>query len=345
MRKILVLMFISALMLAALCGCGTDTKEAAPAGEEETLSITGLDVGDITFTLSDIKALEPYEGRAEGADSEGDPVIYEIKGGYLADALEQNGYSQADLAGIRIIATDGYSIEVSQDILKQRDVILAYEMDGEPLDSKNAPLRVFIPGERAMYWVRMVAEINVIGTVQSETVTGVYFMETLYTSDDYEDYEFIGQIYQTVDTNTILSEYPGSKGDVVLMTAQDGLEKNETLENFYKGVINFTGENSPEFFSNTLPGGMFVSNMKLFKYGGNAFYFAAKEAAQGGFTLEDMLSASSMAQAETYTISFKDAAEQTIAADELSLWTVGIEEQSVFISDGDTKLMKPVYIN
>ena len=332
------IIIVLTLMLVS-CTANDEADSTDSATEEEaTFTITGFTDGDITITLSEIKSFDAYEGRVEGADSDGDSVIYDVKGAYFADILEAYGYSQDDLTGIRIVASDGYSIEVSQDILQARDIILGYEMDGEALDADNAPLRVFIPEERAMYWVRMVVGIEVSYTEDSETVAGIYMMESLYSSDDYEDYEYIGQTYETLDTQMILSDYPGTEGDVVLMTASDGLEKNETLENFYKGVINMTGEESPEFMSSTLPGGMFVSELLVFKYGGNAFLFVST-ALQGSteITLEDVINTCNMEQAEEYVLNFEDGTQKTVESAELGSWSIGIEDEQVYACQNDTE--------
>lgn len=343
-KKAFVLLAVMATMLALIfsgCGAGNAGEPADQAGA--SFKVTGLPDGDITATMSDIQALKVYEGKAEGADSEGNPVVYNIKGGYFSDLLQKNGYSQADLAGIRIIATDGYSIEVPPDILKARDVIIAYEMDGKPLDKDNAPFRVFIPGERAMYWVRMVSEINVLAAQQSGAVTGVYIADSLYGSGDWKDYEYIGENYKVLDTKKIISDYPGAKGDVVLMTGADGLNKNETLENFCKGVISMTGENAPEFFSSTLPSGMFVKNLAMFKYGGNAFYFAATNQSA---TLEELKEYCGLDQADEYALSFADGTEQTFPAAELASWTLGAQDNRVFIQkQGSDKVWDLELIN
>jgi DMSO/TMAO reductase YedYZ molybdopterin-dependent catalytic subunit len=320
-KTILVL----AVLLAAACilgACGAP-EQAAPSASGENVVITGLDKGDIALTIGDIKAAKTFSGKVEGADSAGKPVKYDIKGAYFGDILEKNGYKQQDLAGIRIVASDGYSIEVPHDILAARDVIFAYEMDGKALDKDNAPMRVFIPNERAMYWVRMASKIEVLAEEAADTVNGIFLMESLYSPADYADYEFIGQKYKTLDTKKILSDNPGSGGDVVLITGADGLLKNETLENFYKGAINMTGEDTPEFFSNTLPSGMFVKNLMLIKYGGNAFAFAAKALEKDkSLTLKGLLDLCKMAKAESYTLKFKDGGTKTIPAAELKDWAV-----------------------
>ena len=331
-------------MTAVFGGCGADQEqpEETAAQDDAALTISGLENGDITVALSDIMAMDAYEGRVEGADSAGEPVVYDVKGAYFADLLAQYGYEQTDFAGMRIIATDGYAIEVGADILAARDVILGYEMDGAPLDADNAPLRVFIPEERAMYWARMVTEIAVTYAEDPEEVSGVYFMDTLYGPEDYIEYEFIGQMYDAIDTNTILDAYPGEKGDVVLMTAADGLVKNETLENFLKGVINMSGDTAPEFFSSTLPDGMFVKNLRLFKYGGNAFWFAPGDE----ITLADLANECMLVDADAYEAAFKDGTTVTIAADDMAAWAVGVSDGSVYMmEDGAEKTADLVSIN
>ncbi len=307
------------LVCSVLGGC------AAPVQPQETekITISGLDNGSVEVTIDEIKALKPFAGKVEGADSEGKPVIYEVKGGFLKELLEKNGTGQSDFSGMRIVATDGYSIEVSKDILGARDVILAYEMDGKPLDEGNAPIRVFIPDERAMYWVRMVGELQMLKAEQSDEVTGIYIMDSLYKEADYEDYEVTGEKYKTINTRSVIKSYPGAGGDIVLLTASDGLLKNETLENFYKGAINMSGDNAPEFFSNTLPSGMFVKDLMLFKYGGNAFVFISKAIEKHKpLTLQTLFQMCGMKQGDEYSLSFKDGSRADIKSDELKDWTI-----------------------
>lgn len=318
-NKLFILILIAILISLILCGC----VQPAQTQKAEKIIISGLDKGSIDVTIDEIKALKPFAGKVEGADSEGKPVVYEIKGGYLKEILEKNGCSQTDFSGMRIVATDDYSIEVAKDILSTRDVILAYEMDGKPLDQGNAPLRIFIPQERAMYWVRMVSELQMLKTEQSDEVAGIYIMDSLYKEADYEDYELIGQKYKTINTRNIIKSYPGTGGDVVLLTASDGLLKNETLENFHTGAINMTGENTPEFFSNELPSGMFVKDLMLFKYGGNAFAFVSKAIEkEKTLTLQMLLQLCRMKQGNDYVLSFKDGKKTDIKADEIKDWNI-----------------------
>lgn len=132
-----LILFLMTVTLTAV-GCSSAVLESS-GDVGQTIRITGPATGDIALFESDIKALDTYSGRVEGADSEGNPVAFDIKGGYLADLLEQNGCTQSHLAGIHITASDGYSVGVPADIVKTRDIIIAYEVNGVPLDADNAP--------------------------------------------------------------------------------------------------------------------------------------------------------------------------------------------------------------
>ena len=99
--------------------------------------------------------------------SSGEETEMNVSGGLLGELLEIHGISQIELNGIRVTAVDGYSMEIPSEVLKNRDIILAYEIDGKPLLEKNRPVRIIIPGERAMYWVSAVSTIEISGGEQT----------------------------------------------------------------------------------------------------------------------------------------------------------------------------------
>ncbi len=320
LRPIAVLGII-AVMSGLLIGCAAEKLkgDAVTAGE---IALTGLAGGERVITVDEIKKLEPFEGHVEGADSQGNVIETDIKGGRLSELLALYGINQTDLNGIRLTASDGYSIEVPHEILARRDVILAYETDGQPLDKDNAPVHVFIPEERAMYWVRMLSKIEVIEAALGETATGVTIMESAYDKNDYTDFELNGQTYAALDTRKILAD--GTGADTVRMLAADGLEKNETLENFYKGVIQLEGENAPQFASDTLPIGMSVKKLLVIQSGTQAFYFlSSAEATDGSVSLEKIAKDCGLAEADAYVLRFDDGGEKTVTPEELKTLAVG----------------------
>ncbi|MHA2226475.1 MAG: molybdopterin-dependent oxidoreductase [Candidatus Hodarchaeales archaeon] len=61
------------------------------------------------------------------------------------------------------IGADGYSSSLTMSEASQRDVLLAYEMNGEPLPvGQGFPLRVVAPGHFGYKWVMWVYEIRVV---------------------------------------------------------------------------------------------------------------------------------------------------------------------------------------
>jgi hypothetical protein len=67
----------------------------------------------------------------------------------------------------------------------------------------------------------------------------------------------------------LLSKYGGmTDGGKVFMSAFDGLKKNETIENFLKGFIKYTGDdNVPQFCSPDLPEGMNMNGIVTIRTG------------------------------------------------------------------------------
>ena len=74
--------------------------------------------------------------------------------------LEQYGAAQTDFEQIRFRGVDGYAITVDDEILSSRKLMLAIEDGGEALRAEDGPVRRGVRGERAMYWVRQLIQIE-----------------------------------------------------------------------------------------------------------------------------------------------------------------------------------------
>jgi len=325
-KRLLILFVVLLTIFCVFSGCSKPN-----AAVEANIKITGFDDNlEIVFTPSDLKDLPVYDGKVEGADSEGNPVVYQVKGAYLKDLLEKNGKSLSDIQGLRMVATDGYSIDVQKDIIQNRDIILGYEMDGKPLDEKNAPLRVFIPEERAMYWVRMVSEFVVVRGKSAQDTACIYMLETLAGHIALEDYEFFRSLDKAINTEKFIEEYPAEGQDTILLAGADGLEKVETLDNLKKGVIKVTGKYAPMFVSDVLPVGMHVKDLLYFKYGANVFYAAAKGAEKyQPLTLKQVMDDCGMA-AEQCTL-VGETNQIDVAADDFENYSIKTENDVVSV--------------
>jgi hypothetical protein len=255
----------------ALGGCGGGDPSQLPYLDDE-LTISGLGDGDFTVTVSDLTELDMVSKKAEAMRSNGDIVKITAVGPLLTTFLEKYGGGKeiADFSAVRFSSRDGYSIAVPKEILEKREVVIAY-MDGKKAFPKDiAPLRAVVIGERAMYWAYMMNKIAFeTGTADSLT-DKVVFLDTALPilKGEYSEEEG-GDIVSAID---ILSKYGGmEEGGKVYLSASDGLKKNETIENFLKGYVKYTGDNIPQFCSPELPEGMNMNGVVTLRVGGVAY--------------------------------------------------------------------------
>jgi DMSO/TMAO reductase YedYZ molybdopterin-dependent catalytic subunit len=151
------------------------------------LQIKGAVNSALTLSLDDLKKFEPVEliavcqcsgnGRAfsnprVGGGQSGNGAMGNAKwrGVRLKDVLDKAGVK----AGAKQVRFDGLDKGVSEktpDFAKALDldhaldgeVMLAYEMNGEPIPMLNGfPLRLIVPGYFGTYWVKHVNEITVL---------------------------------------------------------------------------------------------------------------------------------------------------------------------------------------
>ena len=134
------------------------------------------EIKDLSYVVKEIKRTNDDE---EIIDQ------YPIKGVTLKDLLLNFDKKIEDLDYIRLTAGDGYSLEVPNHIVHNKDIILAYEIDNMPLKENTKPIRVFIPEEEAMYWVRNLVEISMvalksnISSQDNNTADKIIFFESL----------------------------------------------------------------------------------------------------------------------------------------------------------------------
>jgi hypothetical protein len=123
----------------------------------------------VKVTAAEIAAL-PHQGIA--VDEHGKAVKFE--GVLLRLVLEKGGVTLGDsLRGKRLSscllveAADGYGAVIALPELDpgftDRVILLADQVDGHPLDSKEGPFRIVIPGEKRMArWVRQVTTLKIV---------------------------------------------------------------------------------------------------------------------------------------------------------------------------------------
>jgi hypothetical protein len=323
-NKVRILQFLALLLVLTLAAVacsasvenGSEAQEQPGSQEGEKIVISGLESTDIEITVGEIKDLASVTVEATSVSSSGEENQYTVTGPLFDDLLKKYGKSQKDLAAIRLVAGDGYSIEVPPEVLQSRDLILAHTIDGQPLDEKTSPIRTVIPEERAMYWIRNLVKIEVLESAPKAEVGKVYILETLISKANPEDYTY----YESTDKAVKVEELLALLGledlpDTASFVAADGFEKNEQLDILSKGYIKFTGEDAPLFLSPDLPKGMYIKNIYVCTIGDIALVsqqmaeevLGTKQAEdKEGVDLKELINGAGLADADNYLITAAD---------------------------------------
>ena len=160
--KTVIMAAVMAVVVLTAGGCGTDDIDISEYSDAQIV-ITGIDgTGETqeSVTISQLKALDCVTVKTHSTSDK----IGEVRatGPTLDTLLQQYGASQCDFSRIEIHGTDGYDIALSQKVIEENDIILAFGIDGKPLDAESAPCRIIIPESDSAYWIRMVDSIRLI---------------------------------------------------------------------------------------------------------------------------------------------------------------------------------------
>ena len=145
-------------------------SQAAEEADRDTVVVRGTTGMSQTFKVDDLKKLPRTE--VETTDRKGQKVKY--AGVPVSALLQKVGTANGETlrgewmrAFVTVDARDEYRAvfalpEFDADFT-DRVIFLAYERDGQPLNSEVGPLQIIVPGEKKhARWVRMVKEIRVL---------------------------------------------------------------------------------------------------------------------------------------------------------------------------------------
>ncbi|MCL2195686.1 MAG: molybdopterin-dependent oxidoreductase [Oscillospiraceae bacterium] len=263
-------------LLSILCAVGLAAVLLA-CGSVAELDFTVLDDVMITVLgpdefLLDIEAHALFDGgfpmtelETVTVNSLGQERHVHARGVLLEDILQANGLTQHDFTAVTATGADGYFIAIPADILRTRDVLLAYYFNGEIIDP-----RVVIPDERLMFWVKYLRELELVPHGEAMEVTREYaFAELLAQLDEHtETFWHEGAETQALPIAAMLAHLDDPRSDFVIITADDGLVKNERFSTFSQQLIVFDGtELAPLFIGPNLPVGMRVHGMSSVQIG------------------------------------------------------------------------------
>jgi hypothetical protein len=141
----------------------------AIAGYGQEISVQNDSGSAVKITAAEITVIDHQK---TSVDEHGKTVTYE--GVPLRSVLEKAGVTFGEtLRGKRLSscllveAADGYQVVIALPELDpgftDRVILLADKADGHPLDSKEGPFRIVVPGEKRMArWVRQVTALKVV---------------------------------------------------------------------------------------------------------------------------------------------------------------------------------------
>ncbi|NQS76279.1 MAG: molybdopterin-dependent oxidoreductase [Peptococcaceae bacterium] len=265
----LILILVFTLSAAA---CNKEKTIAGTPGpdDEKTIVVCGLTEQDFEITLGELKNLPVVTRNVESAMSNGEKISARATGPLLDTFLKSYGKNQQDFSHVRFTAKDCYSIAVPADILANREILLSYLDEGQFLADEMGPVRVVVPGERAMYWVRNMIRMDFETGGAGKQPNKLVFLETAARKLPQQDYEHFADVDKAIKTSDLIAAYADINDDGVtnvFLQGADGLQKNETGDNFLNAYIKITGQEAPKFLAPHLPQGMHVRDLLFATYG------------------------------------------------------------------------------
>jgi len=252
-------------------------KEKMPA-VENAVSQETWEKDDNSFLISwgenaskrilaeDLKNFKQTTVKTVLSKTTGTKTDIQAKGPLLTDVLKQAGVDLSDYQAIGITGRDGYYAMVDKDILTNRQIILGIDFDGKEILKEEKPIRVVIPYEMGVYWVKMVTRIDLYEKISPKNIQNVYIFEALTRDIEPYYYEYYGSKDRSVLVGKILAKFKTvDPNGFFTMLGSDGLEKNETMamvrDRYY---IKIEGDNAPMNIGPAFKLGMNVKEMCCF---------------------------------------------------------------------------------
>lgn len=155
MKRFIVL-FITVILLC-MCACGTDDIDISEYSDAEIV-FEGISDEPVYITVKQLKSMDCHTVKTK---STSDKIgVVKATGVWLSEILSEYELEQADFSCITVYGTDEYSAPLYNDFLKENRIMLAFGIDGQPLDEESAPVRIIIPESDSAYWTRMVNRIK-----------------------------------------------------------------------------------------------------------------------------------------------------------------------------------------
>lgn len=124
-----------------------------------TIAVEGVKDETIDFSNLDIEKLNTLELDAVQKKKDGSTKEQQWEGVLVKDVFEQLGIENYTSAVFE--ASDGYSKEVTADIINDEGTIIGLKLDGEELSEKRLPAELVIKSKSSNWWVRNLSKITI----------------------------------------------------------------------------------------------------------------------------------------------------------------------------------------
>lgn len=338
---LLVLMILITLSTLISCEKSVKTDEDTASQDitigTDKIVISGLG-DDKEISVEELKRMEAVTMVASTINSDNEKSTRKVKGILLEDILQKYfEKSQKDLSAIIFFAGDGYSVEIPKEIINSRDIILAYELDGRPVDSETQPFRAVVPDERSLYWVKNIVKIEIIENRTETELNKIIFLDTAAGSIEQQDFDYYGVKDKAVSAEDLLTKFSqDTLQGAIYIEASDGLKKVEEADIFKKALIKIGGEDTPAFLAEDLPKGMWVKNILKFSYG-PIVYFSIEEALAAfenkqtddlkGVAVKDIINTAGLPEAQSYLFTALDGYSTEIGSSDIGKGLIYLNEK------------------
>ena len=243
--------------------------------DENSFQISWSDNNSIRVNIDELKDYPQVTVETILQKTTGVKINITASGPLLTDVLVKNGIDIDDYEAIGVTGRDNYYAMISKDIIRSRDIILGIMFDGEEIIREEKPVRIVVPDEMGVYWVKMVNKIDLYERISPKGIQNVHIFEALTRNIDPYYYEYYGSKDESYLVGKILGKFSFvDPNGFFTMTGSDGLIKNETIsmvrDRYY---IKTGGDNAPMNIGPAFKLGMNVKEMSHFSTTTDAVIF------------------------------------------------------------------------
>lgn len=264
-KKIFPIISLILSLVFIFCACSSNIKKASDEYNAQTITVQGLDNGDITLTIEQLRSLEQHHLDASYRRTTGLYEEFQMDGAYLKDVIELAGGNLSDYQGIGVQGKDGYYCLIPKDIIdKTPDIMLALTVDNnEDLGEGIAPAWLAVQGQFGPYWVKMVDKIILYKEIPEKIIKSVWVFDNLTEGIVPIEYEYYGSKDKAIDLEQVWSRLDNVDVNAFFtMKSSDGFLKNEAMNMVLKRYfIKVDGEDAPTNVTENIQLGMNVQHI------------------------------------------------------------------------------------